>query len=207
MRTDGSSGEVVHETLAARARRAQIIGAAGEVVAERGYANASMARIAERAEISKGVITYHFGSKDEILRLVAKQLFDSCREHVETRVDRASGAAAELRSWMAAELEFFASHRTEFIAMGEIMANHRDADFSHAFEAVAAQEIRELADLLERGQRAGEFRAFEHAHIAGIIYQCKNGVLDAWAHNPRMNLRAHAESLQDFIDHAVGSPT
>lgn len=207
MRTDNSSDEVRQQTLATRARRAQIIQTAGEVVAEVGYANASVSRIAERAGISKGVITYHFESKDEILRLVAKQLFERCREYLEARVDRASGAAVELRSLIGAELEFFASHRTEFIAMGEVMANHRDPDFSRAFEAVAAEEIRELSELLDQGQRAGEFRAFDADHVAGIIYQCKNGVLDAWAHGPHMNLRAHAESLQDFVGHAVGSST
>lgn len=207
MRTDKNLREVGNETLAARARRAQIIQAAGEVVAEFGYANASVARIAERAQISKGVITYHFESKDEILRLVAKQLFEQCHEHLEARVDRTSGAAVQLRTLIGAELEFFASHRTEFIAMGDIMANHRDPDFSHAFESVASEEIKELSALLDQGQRSGEFRGFDTDHVAGIIYQCKNGVLDTWAHDPNINLRAQAESLEDFIDHAIRSST
>lgn len=203
MRTDTDAREIKPETLAARARREQIIHAAGEVVAELGYANASVARIAERAGISKGVITYHFETKDEILRLVAKQLFERCREHLEAREDRESGAATHLRTLIVAELEFFASHRTEFIAMGEIMANHRDPDFSRAFETVAAEEIRELSAILDKGQRAGEFRAFDTDRVAEIIYHCKNGVLDAWAHNSQTNLSTRTESLQDFIDHAV----
>lgn len=204
MRTESSSREARRETLASRARRAQIIQTAGEVVAELGYANASVARIAERVGVSKGVITYHFDSKDEILRLVAKQLFERCRAYLEEHVDRASGATGELRSLVGAELDFFGSHRTQFIAMGEVMANHRDPDFSHAFEAVAAEEVEQLADLLDQGQRSGEFRAFDPDRVARIIYQCKNGVLDAWAHDPQIDLRAHAESLQDFIDHAIG---
>ncbi|MEV7908062.1 TetR family transcriptional regulator, partial [Streptomyces anulatus] len=42
-----------------RARRAQIIASAIEVIAEHGFANASLARIAKHAGISKGVISYH----------------------------------------------------------------------------------------------------------------------------------------------------
>lgn len=203
MRTDETLYEEGQGSLAARARRAQIIQAAAEVVAELGYAHASVARIAERAGISKGVITYHFDNKDQILRLVAQRLFDRCRQHIKTRIGRASSAAEQIRDWIRAELEFFAAHRTEFIAMIEVMDNHREPDFSHAFEAEVAAEISQLASLLAQGQRSGEFRNFDTDHVAGIIYHGKNGVLDSWAHHPDLELSAHVDSLLDFIDHAT----
>ena len=43
------------------------MGCAIEVLAELGYAQTSFARIAERAGISKSVISYHFAGKDELL--------------------------------------------------------------------------------------------------------------------------------------------
>ncbi|MFD6455458.1 TetR family transcriptional regulator, partial [Nocardia sp. NPDC060220] len=43
-----------HRSFIEEARRRQIIAATVEVVSELGYANASLARIAERAGISKG---------------------------------------------------------------------------------------------------------------------------------------------------------
>ena len=46
-----------------KARRTQIIECAIETIAEVGYAQASLGQIAKRAQISKGVISYHFANK------------------------------------------------------------------------------------------------------------------------------------------------
>ena len=54
-----------HErTFTERARRQQLIGVTIEQVAQRGFAGASLARIAEAAGITKAAVLYHFGSKD-----------------------------------------------------------------------------------------------------------------------------------------------
>ncbi|MFT0846139.1 TetR/AcrR family transcriptional regulator [Actinomycetaceae bacterium L2_0104] len=203
MRTDSNAGEKALRSPAARARRDQIIQSAAEVVAEVGYANASTARIAARAGISKGVITYHFESKDEIMRQVALRLFERCAAQVETRVSTAATPTDQVRAWVGAELEFFAAHRVEYLAMNEVMANHRDTDFSRTFEDEVVAETRHLAEFLAQGQQCGEFRAFDTESVAYIILRCKDGVLDFWAHNPDQPLSAHAETLLDFIDHAI----
>jgi AcrR family transcriptional regulator len=55
-------------TFTESARRAQIVAAAIDVIADGGYASASFAAIARRAGLSStGLISYHFASK-EILR-------------------------------------------------------------------------------------------------------------------------------------------
>ncbi|WP_338106680.1 TetR/AcrR family transcriptional regulator [Psychrobacillus psychrodurans] len=50
-----------------KARRNQIVECAIETIAEIGYAQASLGQIAKRAKISKGVISYHFANKEELL--------------------------------------------------------------------------------------------------------------------------------------------
>ena len=59
MATAGQKDRTFTET----ARRAQIVAAAIDTIAELGYGQASMARIAERVGITKGVIAYHFDGK------------------------------------------------------------------------------------------------------------------------------------------------
>ena len=49
-------------TFIEQARRQQIIEATIAAVAEEGYAGASLAKVAERAKISKSVVIYHFGT-------------------------------------------------------------------------------------------------------------------------------------------------
>jgi AcrR family transcriptional regulator len=55
-------------TFTESARRAQIVTAAIEVIAEVGYAKASFSRIAKQAALSStGMISYHFAGKDDLL--------------------------------------------------------------------------------------------------------------------------------------------
>ncbi|RSN54143.1 TetR/AcrR family transcriptional regulator [Actinomadura sp. WAC 06369] len=187
------------------ARRAQIVEAAALVVAEAGYANASLSRIAERAGISKSVITYHFSGKDDLLRTVVTGFFDRVWTHMEARISAEPTALGQVRAWIGAQLEYFAAHRTEFLAMIEIVAGHRTADGAPAFAAETAEEVDGLAEILARGQRDGEFRAFEPRTVANIILRCADGVLGSWADDGAVDLPAQSAALLDFIDHAVRS--
>jgi AcrR family transcriptional regulator len=190
-------------TAGGAARRAHLERAAAEVLADVGYAAASVGRIAEHAGVSKGVVTYHFASKDEILRRVALRLFEDAASYIAAQVANAATPLERLRTSLRAELEFFSSRRVEFRAMSEVMGNHRDADFAHAFEEVSAGEALALSRLLEEGQRDGQFRAFDAVEFAHLITALKNGLLERWADEPTLDLTAAAVVLLDFVEAAV----
>ncbi|GAA2042949.1 hypothetical protein GCM10009720_24600 [Yaniella flava] len=185
------------------ARRGQIVDAAAATVAELGYAQTSLARIADRAQISKGVITYHFATKDEILRLVVTQFFEQGWEFMEGRILTQDTALGQLLAWIGAELEFFAAHRTGFLAMSDIVANHRGTDGSHAFGDEFAEEIQGLTDILLGGQQDGELRAFDARSVAQIILRTVDGLLMSWATDPTCDLAEQTPVLLDFIVHAI----
>ena len=67
-------GQKPERTFTETARRAQIMAAAIDAIAELGYGQASLARIAEAADTSKGVIIYHFGGKDELIKELLQEL-------------------------------------------------------------------------------------------------------------------------------------
>ena len=180
---------------------------AAEVVAEVGYSNASVARIAARAGISKGVITYHFVSKDEILRGVALGFLERCSREVQSRIDGAQSATEAVHGWVRGELLFFAEHRVESIAMVEIMANHRDPEFVLAFDDEAAAETQRLVEILRRGQQASEFRPFDPNTVAQIILRCRDGILDSWGETTADALADQIDTLVSFIDHAIAART
>ena len=60
--------------LPAKTRRAQLIKAASEVIARKGYAGATTEAIARRAGLTKGALYFHFGSKEDIFFAVVKSL-------------------------------------------------------------------------------------------------------------------------------------
>src|SRR5688572_20233889 len=73
----------IHPTLTERARRAQIVAAAIETIAELGYRRASFAQIAKRAGLSStGLISYHFTSKKELDREIVSDIFGRISRHM-----------------------------------------------------------------------------------------------------------------------------
>src|SRR5262252_5155506 len=110
-------------TFLEAARRAQIIGCAIESLAADGYAGATMARIAERAKVSKSVIVYHFGTKDRVFEQVATEVFRVATETVAPQVAAAPTAAGRLRAYIEARVRFLTTHREHMLALFEIWMN------------------------------------------------------------------------------------
>ena len=108
------------------ARRRQILDAAVEVLAEAGFGGASLARIAERAGISKGVISYHFDGKDELLRQVVISLYEDGAAAMIPRIEAEPTALGRVRAYIASNLEFLDSHRVHITAMIEVVYGLRD---------------------------------------------------------------------------------
>src|SRR5215211_1150047 len=70
-------------TLTEQARRAQIIAAAIETIAELGYTRTSFAQIAKRAGLSStGLISYHFASKKDLDREIVKEIYGRLTRHM-----------------------------------------------------------------------------------------------------------------------------
>lgn len=203
MRTNEVTECRPRDTVGGRARRREIERAAAEVLAEVGYSAASVGRIAQQAGVSKGVITYHYSSKDDLLRRVALGLFQECADHLAAQSVSTGGPVDRLCTGIRAELEFFAPRRVEFQAMAEVMANHRDADFARAFADVSAAETAARADLLREGRATGQVRACDAEGFAHLITAAKNDVLDRWAADESLDLASATETLVDFVTGAV----
>lgn len=186
-------------TFIEEARRAQIVAAATEVVAEVGYARSTLARIAERAGVSKGVISYHFDGKDDLLATVAGDFFHHAWEHMEPTIAAARSCSEAVAAWLTTELEYFAAHRSAFLAMSEVIMNHRAPDGSRPFASDEDEELDGMAELLRAGQEAGEFRTFDPRQVAALVLRCTEGVTSAWVMDERIDLGAQAEVLVDFV--------
>ncbi|MGC0141692.1 TetR/AcrR family transcriptional regulator [Pseudactinotalea sp. Z1732] len=186
-----------------QARRAQIVRAAIETVAETGYSGASLSRIARRAGISKSVISYHFAGKDDLLTQVVTDFFADTEAHMRAELAAARTATDLIRTWVSAQIDYFARHRAQFLAMTEIVMNHRDAAGARPFLEVIAGEVEAISRILTDGQRAGEFRDFVVTDVAVIIIRATEGVLGAWMADEHTDLDAQTAALIDFIDHAI----
>jgi AcrR family transcriptional regulator len=104
-----------------QARREQIVDAAIDVLYENGFAAASLGAIAERIGVSKGVLSYHFAGKSELLREVIAHVLTEAGEYMRPRIAAASSSLDALRIYVTSNLEYIGAQRRKIIAFTEIV--------------------------------------------------------------------------------------
>jgi TetR/AcrR family transcriptional regulator, fatty acid metabolism regulator protein len=201
------SGQSKRSTFTETARRAQIVAAAIGTLAELGYGQASLARIAERAGTSKGVIIYHFGSKDDLVREVVAELSARGRAYLGPRLEAESTGAGMLSTYIEANIDFIRDNRSHVAAVVEIALNARSADGSPLYDMSIREEGAEgLRQLLVHFQGTGEFRAdFDPAVMALAIRAALDAVPARLARDPDLDLGHYGRELADLFHLATRS--
>jgi TetR/AcrR family transcriptional regulator, fatty acid metabolism regulator protein len=194
-------GQREGRTFIETARRAQIMAAAIETIAELGYAQASLARIAKTAGTSKGVIIYHFGSKDDLVRELIAELTAKGRAYLGPRLEAEPTGAGMLRAYIESNLTFVAENRKHVLAVVEIALNARGADGSPLYDASNRETgAATLRQLLIHFQRAGDFRAdFDPDVMALAIRAALDAVPARLAREPGLDLGRYGRELADLF--------
>ena len=149
--------------------------AAIETVAEVGYANASLSRIAVRLGITKGVISYHFAGKDDLIAEIVSQVLQRGRAYIQPRVEAQATGPEMLRAYIESNLEFMRDNPNQLIAVVEIV-RATIAGARSPFSGNRDGAVHILAGLLTRFQAAGDFRTdFDPVAMAVAI----RAVIDA----------------------------
>jgi AcrR family transcriptional regulator len=200
------TGQQPDRTFTETARRAQIVAAAIDTIAELGYGQASLARIAGKAGTSKGVIIYHFGGKDELIRELVAELVAGGIAYMSPRIDAEPAGAGKLRAYIESNLAFMRENRNHVVAIVEIALNARAADGSRLYDvAVQDEGVAALQQLLAHFQGTGEFRAGFDAHVMAMAIRAAiNAVPMQLARDPALDVGHHARELADLFQVATG---
>jgi TetR/AcrR family transcriptional regulator, fatty acid metabolism regulator protein len=194
-------GQKTGRTFTEIARRAQIVKAAIDTIAELGYGQASLARIAETAGTSKGVIIYHFGGKEELIRELVAELVARGVAYMEPRIEVAPDGADKLRAYIESSLAFMRENRNHMVAIVEIVLNARAADGSRIYDpSVQDAGVAALQQLLAYFQGTGEFRADFDPHVMAMAIRAAiNAVPAQLARDPGLDTGHHARELADLF--------
>src|SRR6516165_10916798 len=188
-------------TFTETARRAQIVAAAIDTIAELGYGRASLARIAETAGTSKGVIIYHFGGKDELIRELVADVVARGVAYMEPRIDAEPTGSGKLRAYIESNLAFMRENRNHMVAIVEIVLNARAADGSRLYDfSVQDEGVAALQQLLAYFQGTGEFRVGFDPHVMAMAIRADiNAVPAQPARDPALDIGHHASELADLF--------
>lgn len=200
--TRGATGaqETRRRSFTESARRAQIIDEAVRAIAEVGYARASLGLIAQRLGVSKGVLSYHFTSREEMVEEIITLTLARAEAFMTSRLEGAIGYRELLARYVEGVLAFIGSNRDWVVALLEIY-NARASDYSqHSTSFVAG-----LQELLEGGQRAGEFRGFSPRVMATTIRAALEAVPHLLVAEPGLDLGEYGRELVATFDAATAA--
>ena len=151
-------------TFTESGRRAQIVRAAIEVIAEAGYAKASFSRIAKHAGLSStGMISYHFAGKDDLLAACVTEIEQVTGAFMQPRIDAAVGHVAQLRAYVESNVALVGEHPAAVRALIDLVKNAgSQSDAVNGRLALFEEHFR-------TGQAAGAFGRFD-ARTAALAF-------------------------------------
>lgn len=184
-------------TFTENARRAQIVAAAIDTLAEVGYGGATLSAIARRAELSStGLISYHFANKAELIAQVVEEVVGLMGPFMAERVAAAEDPAGMLQAYIRGNVEFIGSHRRHMKALLEVFING-----GMPFDAAASRAVSSpLEEILRAGQAAGQFRPGDVRVTASAVQRAIEGLPLLLESAPDLDLAAYAEQLLSLFE-------
>jgi AcrR family transcriptional regulator len=207
MSTNNNTNSKKEMSFIEKARRTQIVDCAIETIAEVGFAQASLGQIAKRANISKGVISYHFSNKEELLEQVVIEYYIACQSFVCPQIEVQTTPSGMLQTYIEANLEFVNKNRKHVFAVIEIVTNMRTADGKLRFAADNDDTIfLPIENILSLGMKEGAFREFS-AQSARVLALTIRHSIDGFSielmRNPELNVQNYLEELVTIFDRST----
>jgi AcrR family transcriptional regulator len=199
------------ESFTRTARKAQIVGCAIEVIAEVGFAQASIRKIADRVGIAMSAVLYHFGTKDNLVDAIIEEMYRAALAVVVPALDAETTATGKLDAYIRSSIKYFGTHRVALQALASLGTSYQPSDERRFDELGLSPEIAEqLAVLdptaiLQAGQRDGEFGDFPLESMAIALRGAVNAVVEKILREPDYDARGYGEDLVQIFGRAVGS--
>jgi AcrR family transcriptional regulator len=188
------------------ARRAQILASAVETIAELGYAQASLTQIAQRIEVSKGVISYYFAGKEALEQAIITDVLAKAVAYMQPRVSAESTGRGMLRAAICSNLAFMGENREAMVAFFEIATHTRGTRGSQspAVASILHQGVAAWTELLSSFQKKGEFRSdFDPAVMAAAVRAAIDSVPPRMAADPHFDVEHFGRELADLFERAT----
>lgn len=190
------------------ARPGELLAAALELFAAKGYAATRLDDVASRAGVSKGTLYLYFDSKEALFKAVVRSGIVRAIEEGEALVEQFKGSASELlRVFVRGWWERIGS--TSFSGIPKLMLSEA-RNFPELAEFYY-QEVIQRGEMvfrraLERGIESGEFRRVDVGYAVQVLLS-PIVMLSVWRHSLGYCERAPSDPLhylEAYLDLALG---
>jgi len=189
------------------AARARILRAAAHLCAVHGYEGTSIREIAEAAGVTKPLVHYYFGSKENLFATMLRESVEESHCAMREILARPVSAREKLRALLGWH---FARAREvpEIVGFAHAIKNLPDAlpiDFD--YRSACDQFHAMLVELIREGQRNGEFRAVDPNAVVMMAGATVQAYVNAiFAGDVESAPGAVEDVVLDLIVNGVGTP-
>lgn len=169
-----------------------------------GYVNMSLAKIAKKAKVSTGLISYHFEDKEDVLNHTLDYLLKKQFEYIKERVSKEGSAYDQLIGYIDASLAYQGTHSINNVALIEIIFNARTPDNIPYYKLSGDEEdplYTYLEGILSHGIKTKEFSEVEPKNVSIMI---QGAIAESMLINGKQfNLEAYKNDLVKMVTKMV----
>jgi AcrR family transcriptional regulator len=206
--TDAAEAAAAGAVGTADHRREQMLRAALEVIADRGYADTRIADVAERIGISPALVIYYFKTKDQLLTESIRYLENVWYADGQRRMAELPTAAARIEEIVAMSClpEADTEPRSSWTLWLDFWALAARNPEVAALRQKDDERWRDLVGSLVRsGQQAGEFRAVDPDNFAILLCSLLDGLaIQIALDDPEVDPERSYELCMRFIADQLG---
>ncbi len=173
-----------------------------EVLAAEGAKGTTFARIASRAAISPSLISYHFSTKSALLAQVVHHIVADMDAVITADIGEADDHRTVIRRLIESQVRYFGANATAVVALGNVAAAG-DPVIVDQLGSHRTQTLRELQDLIEEGQAAGDVAAGPSRPVAVTLLAALEATPAELLSNPDTDADEYGRALADLFDAAL----
>ncbi len=142
-----STSDKLPKTKRGRKTREKLLHAAEAEFGERGFPEASIASITQRAGVALGTFYVYFESKEAIFRALVSYMGELTRQWIGERVAEAPDRLTAERRGVEAFIEFVRTHRNLYrvVSMAQFVAEDAFRDYYAVFASAYEENLRRAA--------------------------------------------------------------
>ncbi|MEA3222838.1 MAG: TetR/AcrR family transcriptional regulator [Thermodesulfobacteriota bacterium] len=162
-------------------RKEQIIGTAITTIADKGFINAPLSEIAKEAGISKGVISYYFKSKDELVKKVMDKILSDSKKYIDKVVAGEKAASDKITAYINASFDYMEANKQHFDALVDLWGSITTHEERLNFNKRSYDPCRHfIEEIIRAGIKSGEFVSIDVHLAASLIQAVIDGVMIQW---------------------------
>lgn len=163
----------------------RIIRAAYGLVSEHGVHRVSLERIAAAAGVSKGLVLYHFRSRDGLLLAMMRWILEVVAQRIHTAAGRVETPTAKVAAMLDVIFTGAEANRRFYLTYLEIIEHAaRLARYGPLTDVLGSVQDQTYAEVVQAGIEAGQFRAADVREMAAAVRGLVEGLFLQWLQEP-----------------------